>query len=104
MMVSGSVGLLGDSHQGGSVRGLYMADWGGIFGEGIVSQSVWEVGLALLHWSLVCWRIGFHGGWEEVVPPLSLIAKQFLLLSSLLLCSCDVGHCIGLVCDGGSWW
>jgi len=95
VIASGSAGWLDDSCRGGSVGGLYIADWGGIIGEGTVGQSVWKVELVPLHWSFVCQRIGFDGGWKEVVHPLSLIAKWFLLLSSLLLCSCDVGHCTG---------
>jgi len=81
-----------------------MADWGGIVRDGSVSQSEGNVGLVPFHWSLVCQRIGFHSGWKEVVPSLSLIVQWFLLLSSHLLCVCDVGCCTGLVCDGGSWW
>ena len=77
---------------------------GGVVGDGTVIQSVGKVGLVPLHRSLVGRRIGCHGGWREVVPPLSLIVPRLLLLSSLLFCGCEVGRFTGVVCDGGSWW
>jgi len=81
-----------------------MPDIGGIVRDGTVIHSVGKVGLVPLHWSLVGRRIGCHGGWREVVPLLSLIVQQLLLLSSLLFCGSEVGCFTGEVCDGGSWW